>query len=861
MSKYDYLRKQALNNVWQVPTIDRQFIVNPQRITKPYGRRSYFTHVWDTMSLPDTDSNWHVYDASTVPSVVLNLFTRCQGWTPLSDSVNIRGVYINAYVESGVSLPLFDTFYRYTETGVMLIAVKINRGLVMDLDRDNFYLRVYTGAYNSGQQLPPASGKVATHGVYVSSADDIDDFNAALALHTTGGNTHLYHNGIWYQDIDDIDIAVGDWIEFIYDASFKVTMDFAIGDLTIYESELDGDQKYLLHPPGNSQEVLYLDDVEFYLIQKAPDGSVLRGVYLHRNQIATVRQLTHRDMGFRTRSIAPGARVITGLTNPTLDAPIDILSIRVDVRNSGVMPGVLQQEHLRIFELYKLPNVDILRALQGIDSTVPFWTAPYLESASLAKAMGSTYNGLDVELAESLYGYNAAAKIIGDTPVKLVPGTVHDVPLPVRMQHGCTMYEYDADGLMTGWYQHLAGPTYRPRSVDTAYVEGIVGLGSDRLDQTQPAKNVTLNEVHTYRVYLGTIIGNLVQPTYTDVTGSDKYRIVDNEFTWTSTRTADYPVLMSDAKFYANDFKVRPQFGTITLLLLTQQTRPNGDGHFAMPFPMGQLDVFMNQRSLIRGLDYFLDFPRIHIINKSWLHNPQTEEQDIHVRFTGFPKANFEIESEGDVGFVEHGLLSNNNRYDIRDDKVLRIVVGGSLKHRDDLTFSEFHQGVGVTEADNGLPYMVKDMLVPVKPYTVSDMYELKDYSRLIDEYVSDYMSLKLPQPPRGPVMGVLNRHVVFSPFFNKIIADIRAGILVLPNRVQGFEKQEVLKICKSYETWLEWDPIRSPNLQDTRFVLIHPHGYDYYVGVNANTFRFLQKVAEYYGDNLIQLAPYLKIV
>lgn len=463
------------------------------------------------------------------------------------------------------------------------------------------------------------------------------------------------------------------------------------------------------------------------------------------------------------------------------------------------------------------------------------------------------------EVAESVYGYNAAAKIVGDTPVKIAPNVPQDVKLPIRMQHGCTIYEYNADGLMTGWYQHLGGATYRPKKLETVYLEGIVGLGSTRLDQLQNVREVKLNEVFTYRVYNGSIIGNAVQNTFEDVTGSDKYEIVDGKFKWLSPRVADYPIVMSDAKFFAEDYLVRPKFGTITINLATQQNRPIGDAYYPMPFPMGQIDVFINGESGMQKLDYFVDFPRIHIVNKSYLDDPLNKDQKIHIRFMGFATKDFQITDDNDVGFIEHGYLSNNNRFDLRDDKVQRVVVGGRLYTKDELEFSEEHSGVSVTHAENGKPYMVKDMLVPVKPYTVQDMYELREKSREIDKIVGQYMTLKKPQPERGPIMAITNKHDVFSPFINKIISDVRSGVIGLPLKPNGFERQDVVNICKKYEYILKYDPIKSPHLQDQRFVTIQPHGYPGALGISANGYRFVQKVVDIYCDGLVQLSPYLK--
>ena len=860
MATYDYLRKQALKDVWRVPTIDRQFIINPQRVTKNYGRMKNFTVMWDTLSLPDNNNRWHVYDASSLAPVVLNLFKRCEGWTPLSEATNKRGVYTNLYVGTGLELPRFDSYYRYTESGVLIIAVRINKKLKCNLDKDAIYLRVYSGAFNYQNQVLPNVSDLQTFGCYVLTSADRDEFDTKLAAIPQEGITNIYHNGIWVQSLNGISVNNGDYLEYIWDKSFYKSEEWAIKDLFHYESTMDKDQKYLLHHPALNNDVDFYDDIDIYIYQKR--GSVpFRGIYFHKNNQAAVRQLTHRDFGLRTKNIPPIATLLDSLTNPHLDTPTDSLFIRLDYRKSGLQRNKLVFENFRIFELYKLSDTDIVRAMQGIDSNVPFWSAPELEKSLYTYCMRCSYNQLTKEVAEQMYGYNASAKIVGDSPVKVDPTNVQDVVLPIRMQHGCTVYEYNSLGHLTNWYQHLGGQTYRPKDSDTTYLELIVGLGGDRLDQLFNCKSTTLNEVFTYRVYNGSIIGNAIQSGFEDVTGSDKYTVVDNQYTWVSQRTADFPIVMSDSRFFAKDYKLRPNSGNLTITLTSQQNRPTGDGYYVFLFPMGQLDVFLNYRPLIRGLDYFYDIAnqKIIITNHEYLDDPLVKEQIVHVRFCGFPTKDFQITSDDDVGFIEHGFLSNNNRYDLRDDKVQRIVVGGRLFSKEDVEFSEEHSGISIVNAANGLPYMIKDVLVPVKPYTVEDMYVLRDESKKIDKIVSDYLTLKLPQPSRGPIMAIPNKYRVFSPFFNKIVTDLKENILKLPLRIDGFSKQEVIDKCKDYEHLLKNDPIKSPHLQDDRFVVIIPHGYPRVVAMPANSYRFLSKVVELYADGLVQLSPFIK--
>src|SRR5574343_429015 len=588
MATYDYLRKQALKDIWRIPSIDRQFIINPQRVTKNYGRVKNATVMWDTIKLTDSTSRWHVYDASSVASINLNLFTKFNGWTAISETTLRHGVYTDLYVNTGLQLPRFDSYYRYTESGVLLFAVKINRKLKCNLDKDQLYFRVYSGADNTQNQDLPTIVNVKTFGLYYNSLVDKDTFLASLNTLPVDGKVHVFHNGVWVDNINNIQLSFGDYIEYIWDKSF------------------------------------------------------------YKNSLAAVRQLTHRDFGLRTRNIPPIAQLLQSLGNPQLNAPLDSLFIRFDYRKSGLTKNKLVFENYRIFELYKLKDEDIVRAMQGIDSNVKFWSAPELEKSYYSYAMHCSYNELTKEVAEKVYGYNAGAKIICDSPVKVYPANVVDIMLPIRMQHGCTVYEYDSNGHMTNWYHHYGGQTYRPKDADTTYLELIVGIGSDRLDQHFNKKQLTLNEVYTYKVYNGSIIGTAIQPVIEDVTGSDKYTIVDNEFKWVSPRTVDFPIVMSDARFYAKDFKVRVNFGVLSITLTSLQDRPTGEGYYALLLPVGQLNVYLNKRYLIRGIDYFFNFTNINIVNQEYLNDPLVNEQDVHVRFCGFADKDFNITQDAD---------------------------------------------------------------------------------------------------------------------------------------------------------------------------------------------------------------------
>ena len=866
MNDYDYLRKHALSNVFISPTQDRQCIIEPLRLTPVYGRKKFATvDIWTSISLPDDSSTWHVYQVGGVHPTVFNFFIKCNDWTSLADTCNNRNSIANVYVSSGIQFPCFDTYYRYTENNSLILAVKVNSNIPANLDQQPLFLRIYSNAYFNSVRSNHLPLKVKVYGKTVSLATDLTDLlnkETELAINTDGV-LNRYVNGLIVKDFTSYGIKIGDTVELVYDSAIYEVAEWQVKSLEAFESVLDNKRKLLLHRDKNdSFQVDYQDDIDVFLVQKfsSPAGVVERSVYHHKNKEDSLRNLTHCDYSIASTYIREFANTFEKLHVPRATFNVDDMFVRLHIRNSGVL-RTLKFEHNRILELYKLPDVDIIKAMVGLNSTVYNWQASVLENSDYCKILRSTYNEVTIPLAERAYMYNAASKYLADTPVKLIPNPIlQTFELPLRARHGCTVYEYDEEGLLIGWHHHYTGLNYFVKSDLTAYAEVIIGIGGDVLDEYVGNLTVPLNEVYSYRVYLTTKIGDK-NTTYEDVTNLGKYNTVNNTFTWTNNGSNDYPLLRSDARFLAIDYEEKMLDGQLQIEIAVKQDRGLGLGLYKLEVPLGQLDVFLNGYSLIRGLDYFYTKGRVVITNKEYLLDPLRNKQKIHIRFAGFCKKDLSIMEEGDVGFLEHGLLSNNNKYDIRDDKVQRVVVGGRFYHKDDLVFSETHTGISVLDEHNGLPYLIKDILVPIKPYTVNDTYDLRDQSLSVDKAISEYMTLRLPQPDRGPLLAIPKRYQVFSPFLTKLIMELRLGYLKIPPTAKGYTRQEVLDICKPYEYLLETDPLKDPNSQDKRYVVIHPHPMPYVLELNINSYRFMYKVVEEYCKGLVTLSPSVKTV
>ncbi len=851
---YHFLRHHAQTNVRCGTDQDQQYALQPQRLTPSAGVMRSMRVMWDTIAMPDNYARWHVYMIGGIDPIAFNLFFRSFQWISFAEACNTKLMTANIYNVDGVELPRHDTYYRYTQTGALVVAVRINPRIPINFANDKISIRVYSNAFWNSIRSAGITRKIEVHGVIAETALIRDSFfaqyNTLLSENPEPGVLSFYHNGIKKQSLITAQVAIGDSLEYVWDGSVKAQYKLPIKDLAGFDSTLDLKRKLLVHYAGEGPLTIdFHDDVDFHVSGLGTNPSYL---FYHRNAADSVRQVTHRDYSICAMYLQRYTNKLSAMGPATSS---ENMFVTITIRHSG-FDRPLIWEHGRIHELYKMQDEQIQRAMTGIDATVDIWRAATLEASGYTEIMRSDVCDITPELVEKGYGYFSMAKYLADTP--LVPvdiGGSAYCEVPFKLMHGCTAYEYDEDGLFLGWHHHYVGDRYYTKNPATRLVELIAGLGGTTLDEQHGVTSAPVKEDRNYKVYLRTRVAGVLQANPTDVTGTDRYKIENGTFTWLNPSTVAYPTLRSDKAFYAADHEVRPLDGLMIINLQTQQNHNGQTGWGRMVIPMGQLDVILNGRSLIYGLEYFYKSGAVYITAKEWLVNPQTDLQQVHIRFAGFCRSDMSIYPEGDVGYIEHGLLSNNRRFDLRDGKVQRLVVRGKLMQKSDVEFSEESDQVAVTHVDNGSPYMLKDLHVPLRPEVAKDTYELLATAQAIDKQVSEYITPRLPQADRGPITAITDRYQVFSPFLCKLIFDIKYGRLVLPMQT-SFSLQNVVDICKSYEYLLEVDPIRRRDIVNPAYVVVLPHSLPTVVNLAHYQYQFMYQVVAHYANGLVSLSP-----
>lgn len=859
-----YLINHALSNAWCNPQQDNLIILAARRLTKDNGELNRFTLMNRQVGLPSSGKRYHVYQIGQILPLALGLKPTTGDWEPerwikFSSAMNSQKVIVNLYTATGVNIPRYSSYYMFSEEKDLIFALEIDSSIPVNLNTDTVYLRLYSNAYFQSTTADAITNYIQCNGKKVTTIQHILDVQATVAgLMTLSGHVSCYVNGLLTGNISPVNVSIGDSIEYVYDSSVKRVVTFTVSSLLTFQSTLDSKFKYLLHHLGNGNDTIdYQDDIDINIISVASNGTK-KGVYYHHNNPNAYRMVTHRDYSIVVDYFDYLADAMIAIIS---DTPLDSREFKLEVviRNSGYYRPLIQ-DNSRIFELYKLPDEKIVQAMVGVNSTLDVWRAENLEACAYTRMMRSNAQAINMTMVQDAYGYNGISKIVGDTPTKTVLRSgVQAIDLPYALADVSTGYEYDSNGVLLGVQNHSFGTDYNSANSNCILVEVISGKGSVRPEVVFGEDNLPVPQYDNYRVYQCFLNNGVPNNIWRDVTGTNQYRVENNVLIWNNLEYGQFLMIRSDSSYLSYDIDITSVNGNMFFTLTEEENRGNGYQTFTLPVPLGQLDIFLNGRSLINGLDYIVKFPMVHILNKSYLEQPAAyTPQRIHVRFTGFCDRDLHMESVDDYGFIQHGYLSSNSRFDIRDDKVLRITVDGRTMHRSDLEFSEDHDGVSIVNPSNGKPYQIRDIIVPLKELVDSNTYSLRDLSLEIDGKVSDYMTVNLPEAIRGNLMAIPSRYSLVSPFMSRMLNALVDNEINLSVVESNLSDMDIVALCQPFEFLLGFDPINPNNEFDFRFVQAIPHRNNAVLTLTIVQYRLMEKIVKLYGNGQINLSSFV---
>lgn len=851
----DFLVRHALKNVWCSPRQDLQIVVTPQRISDSRGIRGGVEVMWEWYNLPTPGDVYHVYMVGAYPAHLMGLNPQRGVWRTAGKLMEEEFLMCDIYTNEGLHFVRSLSWFLITPDGALLLAVR-EQNKIANLRTTPVHFRLYSNAFEASRRSDNFELQIRCVGRRVTDHQQALEFQREYhqVRDTSPGYTWLFVNGAWVDDYPPSMVVPGDYVEYVNDPTVIEMIDYAIADLPTFDSALDSNRKYLICEPGPVTDVgndfiRYRDDIDVYLYR--PSNAHFDGVYMHKNRDESLRMVTHRDYSIPINHV-----VSYQLQRPGWDTSED-LRVRLFVRAAGY-ERPLVFEHHRIQELYKLPPTERKAAMLGVDSTVDVWRADALENSYYTKIMGLEGTQITNEMVKEAYGYNAISKLIGDTPqrVQVVSGR-RVVELPFGMHRNSTVYELNHAGKLIQSYIHTAGSEYTPFNIDCQMIEVIAGRGGSQLEMHFDQSGVVLDPLQSYRFYIAPIShGEVRQEDWQDVTGDDSKVLVLNGRAYFQVDTNLFSTCVKSDKLLLDyERAMTTDNGLLRFSITAFASYPTGYVNSVLYIPPGRLDLWLNNEVLIEGLDYVCRWPEVVITNKAYLVGGQT--QMIRVRASGFCTPDMQRQPIKEYGFVQYGRLSRNSRYDLRDDRVIRLVVGGRTYHRSDLKFTEDDR-LMMTNVPNGSPYLLDDLVVPLRGVVSEDTYSMRAESLIVDQQISDYLTLKLPQPEEPNPDQIPERYAIFSPFASTVMYDLMNSRLSTDEFKGQYSDQKLRDYLSSYEWLLDYDPARLG--VDDAHVSIHPHDRWVVQELDIYQYRMLSRAIKIFLDDKVDITRFVRV-
>jgi hypothetical protein len=884
------LLRHAIDNIWCNPGQDRQHVYKLVNLSPRYSVRNHITLFYERIPLPTQGEYYHVYQLGKVLPKNLGLPQRLQSWMALNDLAEYHFLFTDVYTVSGIQFPRFQSHVWITPNRNLVIAVKENRRIDMLYDKD-LYIRFYSNAFFNSVR---SEGRrhLLVRGMVVDTNNNLVAFQRSIKdlVDLYGGYPYYFVNGRFCHNISLVTAGVDDIVEFVLDGSIKRQVEFTIQDQPTFVSSLDDTPKYILHYDDPEVTTIeYLDDVDAFMLNPTVSNRFL-GVTYHRNHPYWMRMLTHKDYAVPVARFKEFVEVHPVDSRHQLDPvkyPLDHWDsvagkkLRLYIRDSGYERPLVANAN-RIKELYRLPSERIIKAFRGIDSVVDIWRAENLEKSPYINFMSirpediypvtfnrvlknSTEKQALQEIVGDAYGYHAAATILSDTPSRVYGLGAHRyADLSPEHHRNTTLFEYDADGLLLGYHHHLAGSYHLVDHPSAVLVEAVSGKGSKRAISHVGTDNVDLTPGYNFRVYVKSIQNNTPTGDWLDITDADDrhewgfwdYLTTPKRWVWTKDPMTFHGLVREDVSFLCYDLTLILDDGHLRFTLERETQNDAGDwGSITVTLPYGQLDIFLNGRSLAEGIDYTVHWPEVVIHNKEYLR--LDEPQSLVIRNFGFPSTGTQRLPSTDVNFVTHGVLSHNQTYDIHSNKITRVVCDGGYHHPDDVVFDEQLSNFVIEGVRNGAPYFIQ-----TPPVIFQDVYENDIVARAVDDvrnqavedYMTDYFDFKEYDTPDY----IERKYQIISPFSNKLLTDIVSGVFYPDGIEKHYGGVQIRQWCKDYEWLLPYDPCNTE--YDKLHLNIRPHWGDDPVELDMFQYQFYYRVLETYLRYPPNLSPYITI-
>lgn len=893
------LRDHALKNVWCTPQQDNQYIIKPVRIGPAHGNIGTVTVHNVSHTLPNSTQvplkRYAVFDIGPLAPWLVNFPLTMHKWYSVDELMNTRNIDIWLYKKTGFRIPSGLGYIKRAADNGYILAVEHTGFFSWDLEQpdEQLYIRVYSNAFfrttrfrDGGYTSTPPQylgveyihGKVGTT-ITTSALQSFIVSRLAVqqaSMTDAKGGLYAFADGelIWPLQGSQ-SFTAGQYAEVVWDMSIYRSKQIFLEDMPQFTSTVDGKAKYIVLPWLDSTEdnIEYHDDVDFYLCR----GN--RGVYMHRNAVDAVRQLTNASYSVPVDHVAA---YVTD--NPWLDVNDPRFPatskpyILMRFRKSGYERTVVE-ENSYLKELIKLGETEVMSALTGNAATVPEWRAENIEADAYNQIMSAwTPDVVTNDLAYEAYGYNQSAKMLlpvdltasnnGSTTGPLFfepPPQFDDVTAVMFDQNGGLLRVRGSSGGATMQSAVAAGKPEQ-RVQHAKLIKGKLGtnaLNSSFYDMLTVSNGKPVRE-QGFRCYMCTRLAG-------DVPDNDWRVVEENEGIWSvsadglsiewdeaavTSFTGYTAVRFGNHVVYSQSLAFQDEEdGVITFETSTMCTVAGASETVVEYIPYAMMLVFSEGKLLVEGIDYYVDWPRVVVVRKY-------QAKNVSLILAGLCNDDLTRDTVSEAGFTYRSILSADANWHIRNDRNVIVNVGGNVVRPETVQGFESYWEVDppYLQLGQAYPYSVIDVVQQVEPVigithdTVNDRAVSTELRGRVEAFMTDHMDYEVPTDPNVTI----EKWKLYSPLISRVINEMLAGRLSIDKSMDEMSTQEVQDLVDTWIWMKDFDPIT--NNYDSENAVVLAHNYDTQQGVTLNQYMFVKRLIDLYFNGEINLSTALFI-
>jgi len=853
--------KFGLEKIHANPHQDKQYSFKMVRVTKPLYPVKRDTQLYQVKKhLPNNQDFFHVYVLGNISPKILNLLKQNKNWyrdswVNVEEDMNERNYVLQVYNDLGVIYPRSDIYYSFIDEGSIAICLRVtptNKRLI-DVESMRF-IRVYSNDYFRTPEFKSSSNPVGIYCIKTFVETNIHKVNLQILANTLkadGGEVLLYVNGFYTSNIN-LHIPDFSIVELLYDRSIVSKEKVSISELRTFTSIMDNKLKYLVFRDKSKDYLQYQDDVDFYVTTN--NELFNKGVFFYKHKDLAVRNVTDKDYAIYTDYINNQAAYLSEKEG----GAVQDKNIELIVRRSGVDKPLIYSS-LKLHELYKLPQEVEKNVLSNNGYTVTELRAEHLENSDYFKLVAAcSLKYITNELCTSAVGYSSIKYYFANTPTNSI--TENNIDVPELYQQPSYAYEYNSEGKLINRNETI-GPMYTRSSSLVKSVEFIKGRTPSNYDRLYNHNDTIVLRDSEYVIMSAFFENSTRISSWEDISNNtDIISIENNIVTLNEINGKKVKIIYLDQPL-TYDLNIRVVDGVLFFPLTINEDRGLGVFSYHLDLPFTSLDIFLNGYRLDYKIGYNLSFPYVNICDKTHIDYTK-EEQHIHIRVHGLPTTKELVNSKHITGYVSHGVLTRNNLYDIRDDRVFSVYIKGRLQNRNNILFAEEDNTLRVNSDINGLPYSLVEHELSTKEITGVSTLPIYEKNSLLNEKISDLYNLVYKEPDIDKFNVIGDHYYLFSPTVSKVIHDMLDNNIHPRVYTTPYNDSTILNLLEEkYKYILATDPIKinHPN----NLIEIHPHYGNTTIEVNLHQYRFITNLIRIITGNKperISISGYLSI-